>query len=235
MSKYKGVKILFVDIEASDLKADIGHVLSIGYKWNYAKKAKVISLLDYPGKKPNDDSKLLKAFEKIYNEADIVVHHFGDFYDIPFLQTRRLINKMLPMPHVQTVDTWKICRKKLKFGNNRLNRVLEALGCPYDKSPVKMSVWSDARVGIKRAFKYIIDHNYWDVLVLEWVYNRIKPVWNLHPRIAPRNALLTCPLCGGKSKSKGRIPCRERIYQRRICLSCGKTWKGGEVDHDRTT
>lgn len=223
----KGFKTLFLDIEASDLAADIGHVLSIGYKWAHEAKSKVISLLDYPGSKPNDDSKLVEAFRPTFEAADIVVHHFGDFYDIPFLQTRLLVHKKKPLPRVTTVDTWRIAKKRLKFGSNRLARILEVLGCPYEKSPVKLSVWADARCGDRKAMKYVIDHNRLDVLVTEWVYNHCKSVWDQHPRVFVEKSERTCPVCGEESgEGKGIRVCATKQYRRMVCTSCGFNWKG---------
>jgi len=223
------MNILFLDIEATDLNADIGNLLSIGYKWQDEKKVHVLSVLEHPGKNLNDDRPLLKAFEPIFQKADLVVHHFGDYYDIPFLQTRRLVHGMPPMPSVKTVDTWRICKKHLRFGSNRLQRVLDALKCPYQKTPLRLSVWADARVGIKSAIKYIITHNYWDVKVLEWVYNKLAPVYPSHPKIVASPGNKYCPLCGGASRSLGHYVGLVHRVQRRICKKCGKSWRGDRI------
>lgn len=226
-------KILFFDIEASDLKADIGHIICIGYKWNFEDKAKIISLLSHPGKKINDDSAVLREFEKVFNQADLVVYHFGDFYDLPFIQTRRLIHGMKPLPNVASIDTWRICKKKLKFGSNRLDRVLDALKCPYHKTPLKLSHWAAAWTGDKKAIRYIIEHCVNDVLVLEWVYNKIRPVWKGHPRMFDLVDKSACPTCGSKqTESKGWQYCASKKYARRRCCQCGASWKGKEVNYE---
>lgn len=224
------MRILFLDIEATDLSADIGNLLSIGYKFSDEKKAHVMDISQHPGKKLNDDSALLEAFRPIYEQADLIVHHFGDYYDVPFLQTRCIINGLRPLPTVTTVDTWRIARKKMKFGSNRLQRILEVLGCPYDKTPVKLSVWADARVGDRKALKYIVKHNYYDVLVLEWVYYKIRALWPSHPVLVPEaKAENRCPLDGAPTKSKGRRLCGVHVYQRRVCGRCGHTFKGRKL------
>lgn len=226
----KSLKVLFLDIEATDLEADIGNVLSIGYKWAHEEKTHVLSILDYPGKKINDDSRLLAKFRPVFEEADIVVHHFGDFYDIPFLQTRMLVHGMQPLPKVATVDTWRIAKKRLKFGSNRLARILEVLGCPYEKSPVKLSLWADARCGNKKAMKYVIEHNRLDVLVLEWVFNKTKAVWDQMPRVYVAQSERTCPTCGKEAgHSKGLRAASKHQYRRMVCTACGFNWKGGKA------
>jgi len=223
----KESRILFLDIEASNLSASMGYVLAIGYKWAGDKKAKVMTLARYPGKKSTDDSELLKAFEPIFNSASVVVHHFGDYYDIPFLQTRRLIHKMKPMDRVATVDTWRIAKKRLKFHSNRLDAILKALGCPYQKTGLDGNIWIDASAGDRKALKYVATHCYWDVMVLEWVYNATKAVWDQHPAAYGAER---CNACGGKEfLSNGLRPTIKKTYRRLVCKKCGWPKKGDVV------
>jgi len=222
-----GPKILVWDIETSDLQADIGHIISIGYMWLGDKKPKLLSIIDYPGKRINDDSQLIAEFSKVYEEADVTVAHFGEYFDLAFIQTRRLIHGMQPLARIPLVDTWRIAKKRLKFGSNRLERILEVLGCPYSKSPVKLSVWSLARCGDKNAIKYIVEHNRLDVLVLAWVYEKLRPYWSSHPSLYRGNNEKQCPLCGSEHiVFKGRYLAQTKVFQRLKCVKCGNNWKG---------
>lgn len=218
------MNVLFLDIEASNLSASVGYTLAIGYKWANEKKAHVLTLADYPGSKSTDDTKLLAAFRPIFEKADLVVHHFGDYYDIPFLQTRMLIHKMKPLPRVATVDTWRIAKKRLKFHSNRLDAILKTLGCPYAKTPLDGNVWIDASAGDRKALRYVAKHCYFDVLVLEWVYNAIKSVWDQHPALYGKEK---CNSCGGQDfRSDGVRVTTANTYRRLTCKKCGATKKG---------
>ena len=228
-------RILFLDIEASNLAASIGFLLAIGYKWAGERETHVLRIdetEEFQVKK-TDDTGLLKAFEPIYNQAEVIVYHFGDFYDLPFIQTRRLIKRMKPLPEVSSVDTWKICRKKLKFHNNRLDTILQALGCPIKKTAVMGEKWVDAMSGDSKGLDYIVDHCNKDVRVLEWVYNKIKAVWPHHPNmsshsLSPREK--TCPICAKPSgRHNGTRRTIKKLYQRLVCSNCGHSWKGGEI------
>lgn len=224
------MNILYLDIEASNLSASMGYCLAIGYKWAHEKKAHVMTLAQYPGRKTTDDKELLKAFGPIYEKADIVVHHFGDYYDIPFLQTRRLIHGLKPLPVVSTVDTWRIAKKRLKFHSNRLDAILKALGCPYQKTALDGNIWIDASAGDRKALKYVADHCYWDVMVLEWVHRYIRGVWDQHPISNYRSNDNDCRQCKkGKMISNGIRPTQKRVYRRLSCSNCGFTEKGGLV------
>lgn len=218
-------KILFYDIEATNLSASMGYVLAIGYKFLGDKKVTVLTLDQYPGKKTTDDSELLKAFEKIHNSADMVCYHFGEFYDEPFLNTRRLIHGMKRLNQVAMVDTWRIAKKKLKFHSNRLDAIARALGCPYQKTALDGTAWIDASAGDKKALKYIAHHCKMDVLVLEWCYNKIKSMWDRHPAVY--GSYGNCNSCGGKGfKSEGIRATIKKTYRRLICKKCGWPKKG---------
>lgn len=229
-------KVLFLDIEATNLNASMGYMLCLGYKWADEKKAHVTRIDQTREwiKDKTDDSGLLKCAEALIGEADVVVHHFGDYYDIPFIQTRRLIRGMKPLPEVATVDTWRIARKKLKFHSNRLDAIIGALNCPIKKTPVLGDAWLKAMAGNKNAITYVADHCEADVLALEWVYNRLKTYWPHHPTMIDWEDIgRKCPLCGKSGGTKNGVRrCRTRIYRRMVCGSCGHWWKGEEIKHE---
>lgn len=223
----KEAKILFIDIEATNLSASMGYLLSIGYKWAHEKKVTVLRIDDTKEwqKRKTDDRGLLRAFSPVYAEADLVVHHFGDYYDIPFLQTRRIIQGLVKMPDVTTVDTWRICRKHMKFHNNRLATIEKALNCPFSKTAVTGAHWINAMAGIKSGLNYVAEHNRLDVLVLEYVYNKIAAMLPSHPRVTPHK--YSCKACGSlRTKGHGWKLCQSHWYQRILCMACGHTMKG---------
>jgi len=225
------LKVLFLDIEASNLSASMGYILCIGYKWAHEAKPHIIRIDETKeGRKHvTDDIGVLKEFSKVYEEADIVVHHFGQYYDIPFIQTRRLMKGLKPMPVTAQVDTWRIAKKRLKFHSNRLDAILSALKCPYAKTQLKGDMWIEAMAGNRKALDYVVDHCRQDVLALEWVYNHIKAVWDQHPRTVLSKDDSKCPLCGGKGNSKGLRASAKHQYRRVVCVDCGHNWKGERI------
>lgn len=217
-------RILFYDIECTNLSASMGYVLAIGYKFLGDKKATVLSIADYPGTKSTDDRPLLKAFEKIHNSADQVVYHFGEYYDEPFLNTRRLIHGMKRLDKIAFSDTWRIARKRLKFHSNRLDAIAKALGCPYGKTSLDGNKWIDASAGDRKALKYVVHHCKMDVLVLEWVYNRTKSMWEQLPAVYGKEK---CNSCGSSDfRSNGIRYTTKNSYRRLNCKKCGWTKKG---------
>lgn len=228
-------KILFVDIEATNLDANFGYVLCIGYKWAHEKDAKVISITDFKRHKTDctDDRELLKEFSKIYEQADIVVWHYGERFDLPYLQTRLLMNKLPILPVTSSVDTWRIAKYKMKLNSNRLETLLKALECKYQKSPVDGKMWIRATAGDKKAIKYVVEHCYFDIMVLEEAYNKIKGLMSNHPLVGSEKQEKSystkddCPNCGeSKFIVYGSTLTATKRYQRLKCLNCGRTVKG---------
>jgi|SRR5579863_3662151 len=220
-------RVLLYDIEASNLSASMGYCLAIGYKWLDERKVTVLSLADYPGSKATDDSRLIEAFRVIHDSADMVIFHFGEYYDQPFLNTRLIIHGKKPLAKVAIVDTWRIARKRMKFHSNRLDAIARSLGCPYQKTTLDGDKWIDASAGDRQALKYIVHHCKMDVLVLEWIYNKIKCMWDQHPAIYGRD---NCQSCGGsKMRSLGVRVTIKNTYRRLICERCGLAQKGEVV------
>lgn len=172
-------KVLIWDIEADDVKdASFGTILCIGYKWLDEKEVHVISITDFPGfqKNMDNDGKVLQKFLEVYNKADYSVAHFGQYYDLPFVNTRLVINGLPTLAPTMIKDTWKTARKKMKLRSNRLEYIARALKCKHQKTPLDPSVWKRAMRGSKRDLEYVRTHCKYDVLVLEEVWKKIGPL-----------------------------------------------------------
>jgi DNA polymerase elongation subunit (family B) len=110
------MKRLFVDIETSP---DIGFFWRTGYKLNIQPEAiireRAIICICYKWEdKPTihalswdkgDDNELLEKFAEVSDKADEFIGHNLDRFDLPWINSRRLINGMEPAPPCKTVDT----------------------------------------------------------------------------------------------------------------------------------
>lgn len=222
----KNPKLLVFDIESTNLSADMGYILCISYKWVGEKKVHTIAITDYPHFKDDvtNDRQVVKDFAKIIEEADAVIAHFGKFFDIPFIQTRLLINGLKPLPPVQLIDTWKIMKKKLKLHSNRLASGISAFDSSVQKTPLNGKMWTRASAGDRRAIKYVVQHCIADVKALENVYLKIRSVDNEHPNMAlisekPKS----CPTCNTdySLKKQGTRFTKTKINVRFKCNRCG--------------
>jgi hypothetical protein len=85
--------------------------------------------------------------------------------------------------------------------------------------------WIRAMAGDRKAMKSIVDHNYKDVLVLEEVYLRLRPLAKNHPNLALMAGKMqdkTCKFCGSnKLQSRGMYYAKRQKYPRWMCRACG--------------
>lgn len=231
-------RILFWDLETSDLNGNWGTVLCAGFKFK-GEKPKIISTLDYPKafkKDPTNDYYVIKDFYEVLVSADMWVTWYGGGFDVRMFNTKLAEHKLPALPPIPHVDGWKIAKFKLKFNSNRLATVSQFLEVE-EKTPVKGKIWKRAIAGHRPSLKYIIEHCYQDVVVLEEVYERIK---YFAPEYHPNFNLITgqhdaCPTCGvaGKMQKRGIHHAKTSMYQRYHCQACG-AWCRSRTAEKRT-
>lgn len=223
--------ILSLDIEASNLSADFGIVLTFGSKVVGKGKVKVLNILDYLGKDGDligAEKRLLKDVSKVMLDSDVWLTHYGTWYDIPFLNTRLLYHGLpvLP-PNYPHIDTWKISRNRLKLRNNRLVTISSFLKTLDEKDAIQPEAWLRALGGHRPSMAKIVEHNRRDVLVLEEVYMILRPLVLDHPNKNLVDGRGGCGVCGEmKLQKRGFHITRTRKVQRYQCTACGGWSKG---------
>ena len=191
--KEKKKKILFFDIETSHSLAaifslfndsGIPHssvitewaIISIAYKFQGDKKTTV--LMSDLGKNRSviseiDDRRILEKFSKVLNEADVVVGHNSDRFDLKKINTRLIRHKLGPIkPNIKKVDTLKIAKRNFAFMSNRLDYISKYLGYG-GKMSTPNGLWIKVLMGDKKAVKIMGEYNARDVEELENVYNEL--------------------------------------------------------------
>jgi uncharacterized protein YprB with RNaseH-like and TPR domain len=218
---------LAFDIEASNLSADFGIVLCVGFKEvGSTKGAEILSIRNYPGKDIiAQEKKLLKDVSTRLMDSDVWIAHFGRWYDTVFINTRLLYHNLpvLP-PNFPLIDTWRICRNHMKLRNNRLKTLEEFLRLDNTKNAIKPEQWLKALGGHNSSLRYIEEHCRRDVEVLVEAYERIRPLMANHP--AKFGSQKSCPTCGSQRlQRRGFHLTRTRRYQRWQCQECGSWTK----------
>jgi uncharacterized protein YprB with RNaseH-like and TPR domain len=224
-------RILAFDIEASNLAADFGIVLCVGFKEVGKGEAEVLNILDYSkGDLIEAERKLLKNVTKRLLDSEIWLTHFGTWYDIPFLNTRLLYHRLpiIPPSHPH-VDTWKISKNRLKLRNNRLITISEFLGTKEEKNSIKPEQWIRALGGHRASMDYIVEHCRRDVEVLEEAYMLLRPLTPNHPHMGVDGKV--CPICGkAELRKEGYRLTRTRRYRRYQCKACGAWSKSDKFE-----
>lgn len=206
-------------------------MLSFAYKWEHKKAIKALSLADFPSFKRDrhDDTELLKALWRLLDEADVVVAHNGDAFDVKQTQGYFIRKGMRPPSPFRTVDTLKVARRAFRLFSNKLTDVAKVLGIG-EKVHVEHSVWRRCMDGDRRAFAELKRYNAHDVRLLSEVYHRMLPWVPNHPHVDPEMGEGCCPNCGGmRAQRRGVDRQVGGVKARYQCQDCGKWWRGRMV------
>lgn len=205
-------------------------ILSFSAKW--LGKKEIMYLDSRNQKNIEDDTKILKKLHKLLNEADVVIAHNGDKFDIKKINARFILNGFKPPKPFRTIDTLKIAKKHFAFTSNKLEYLTDKLCTKYKKQKSKkfngFSLWKECLNGNKKAFKEMELYNKYDVLSLEELYMKLEP-WGNTINFNVYNSDGTTCSCGSKNvvKNEHRYTntSKKQLYQ---CRDCGKNYCSGE-------
>jgi len=173
------------------------YVLSWAAKWLYDDI--VISDMVTPEESlQRDDSRILKSIWELLDEADIVVAHNGDRFDIRKLNARFIMNDMAPPSPYKSIDTLKISRKEFAFSSNKQDFLTKAFSLS-EKLKTDFQLWVDCMKGKREALKRMLEYNERDVSGLEGVYLKLRPYIKNHPNLGVLMDESSCPSCGSKN------------------------------------
>lgn len=173
-----------------------------------------------------DDSRIMLGIWQLLNEADIVIAHNGQKFDIPKLNTRFIINKLHPPLPYQQIDTLLHIRRQFGFTSNKLDYVNKLLNLPRKKENDGMPLWVECYKGNAKALKEMLEYNIEDVRILEETYLRIRAWIKPHPNmglfILDENEH-RCPSCGSNDlKAEGKeYKTTANSYEQFRCNNCG--------------
>ena len=171
---------------------------------------------------------MLKQIHDLLNEADAVVHYNGTKFDIPTLNKEFLLYGMEPPAPYKQIDLLRVARNTFKFPSNKLDYVAQALKLGAKTKHTGHELWIKCMNYDKEAWKMMEEYNKQDVLLLEKVYNKLKPWIKGHANhsIHSDNGLI-CPNCGSTHWHKrGLYYTSTCTYQRYKCNGCNSWFRG---------
>lgn len=234
-------KILMFDIEtAPNLSYVWGHweqnvirherewyLLCVGYRWlGGLGKAKCLSLPQWEEiyeKDPENDEALCRTVWELLDEADIVVGHNGDKFDIRKMNARFLRHRMPPPSPYKSLDTLKLARKYFALNSNRLSDLGEYLKVGSKAPTDGFETWAGCMRGDKKAWATMTKYCRQDVDLLVEVYDKLLPWAENHPNwnLYSTSGMIRCPRCGGEDLIKRGIRyAKSLMYQQWQCKGC---------------
>lgn len=181
----------------------------------------------YQDKSNQSEKSMLMGLHKLLDEADIVVAHNAQKFDIPTINARFLANGLAPPSPYKVVDTLIVAKKEFRFPSNSLEYLANALELNIKKGGHKkfpgFVLWLEVMRNNPEAWEEMRLYNVDDILVLEELYKKFLPYIRNHPNVGNFDDAtdVVCPKCGGHHvQYRGYAHTAVSKYRRFQCLSC---------------
>lgn len=227
------VKVLFYDVETSPIEGGVWQgydarllyttryreLLSIAWKWEGSDKVYFDSR-----KGEATDKRLTQAALRLLDEADLSVAHNGNQFDKKIIKTRGAVHKLKPCKILTTVDTYLASRSYFGFTSNSLKDLCEQLDIGKKTPHHGINLWRGCMDNDPAAWRLMERYNKNDVVLLEGLYQRLRPWVENHPNMArmldpTRKLEAVCTSCEGTNTKRNGY----RGNMRRLeCKDCGK-------------
>lgn len=223
-------RILLIDIESSPI---IGYTWNL-YETNVIKRLKTFTILSvayqWLGQKTlaiacdnQPELSLLKKLHRLLDEADVVIAHNGDSFDIKKINTRFLIHKLPPPSPYKTIDTKKVAKQVASFDSNSLNNLGIDMAEGEKIKHRGFDMWEGCMAGKRSDWRDMKRYNKQDVDLLAKIYLRLRPWMKNHPDISEYSKdAIKCPRCNSpKIQKRGTCRNKTSLMDRFQCQDCG--------------
>lgn len=210
------------DVAPSQLQSD-SFMLTWAAKWRGEDEVFSAAVTSREATKQND-KRITRQLGNLISEADIVIAHNLDRFDLPKINTRLLYHGLEPLAPVKQIDTLKLAKKAFRVTYNRLDYLGEFLGVGK-KLKTDFALWQRAYFGDADAIDEMLTYNLQDVVLLEAVFERMLPYVSRLPRmVVPEyDEQHACPTCGSEDLQKrGFYSTNVSLFQRFQCNNCGR-------------
>ena len=201
-----------------------GRILTFAYKELGSRKVNAVSINQF-----KSEDKFIKELWNMFDDADILIAHNGDGFDIKWGNRMFAKYGLTPPSPYKTIDTLKIARQKFKFNSNKLDDLGNYLGVGRKIKHEGFDLWKKCMAGDNKAYKDMLKYNKQDVVLLENVYLKLRPYMTNHP-VANVSPEFICPVCGKNHiQKRGWMFTNASMKQRLQCQDCGKWFLGQQI------
>ncbi len=199
------------------------HIICASWMWLDGKR--VYSAKVDP-EDPHNDRAVVEKLHEVINEADAVVHHNGDKFDIKKLVWRVMMHDLPPLNPVLQDDTLKMLQQVASPSSKRLDFLGKEFGMG-GKHETPPGLWMRCLAGEKKAIDEMVAYNRRDVQLLKDVYLKLRPHCKskINMNVFKGTDCL-CPQCGSPDTMRnGKRPTLAGVMQKWQCKDCGNSFK----------
>ena len=208
-------KILLFDLETAPMRAYVwsrwkqditldktiseSFIICWSAKWLYSNEV-MSDTLTKDEVLNGDDKRICISLWKLVNEADVIVAHNARHADIPWMNSRFILNNLPPTKPYITIDTLEIARKQFGFSSNKLDALAGYFNIPH-KLHTDFTLWKECMEGNQESLNYMLEYNMNDVKILEEVYLKLAPWIKGGPNmnVLTNSDIPVCACCGSEA------------------------------------
>ncbi|CAH1193851.1 DnaQ-like exonuclease [Brevibacterium phage Rousseau] len=184
------------------------------------------------------NEKFLRTVWEWINQADILVGHNVERFDLKMLRSGWLEYGWAPPSPVKIVDTLKVARSELGMESNTLDALCQRLGLNAKTDKYDARIAQAAVDGDVKAQKKLKSYNIGDIAASTSLYDRLRPYTKSHPHLAMWTGKeWACPNCGYDSIANnptGEAYANVTRYKSFQCEKCGSHIRGNKKLIDPT-
>lgn len=170
----------------------------------------------------DDKETMIRRAWELLDEADAVVHYNGQKFDIPHFNREFVQLGLTPPSPFKQIDLLKTAKRRFNFPSNKLAYVSEVLGLAGKIKHHGFRLWMECLAGDEDAWEIMREYNIRDTVLLEDLYEKLKPWIVNHPSVAAMHGIDCCPTCGSDDYSEdGLVFLKTARYARFRCHACG--------------
>lgn len=197
-------------------------IICICYKWEGEDEIHSLTW-----SKSQSDKKMIEAFVKVLHEADEIVAHNGDRFDLKWIRTRALFHGIGVMPSPKTIDTLKWAKRYFNFNSNKLDYIAKLLKVGAKMETGGLDLWKDIVFRKDQdALNKMVEYCKMDVQVLESVFEKLNSYALVNHNYAVQYGgdKYECAECGGINHryNKKVVTAAGTVHHWLQCRDCKK-------------
>lgn len=214
-------KILILDIETSPCKGvfwrpgkQIISVDNITKDWNvicWAAKWMFSDVIMSDVLTPDeavkgDDSRIMHSIWELINDADIIIAHNGNRFDLRKLNWRFKINGLVPPMPYQSIDTLRVAQREFGSSSHKM-QFLSQMILHKEKIRTDFDLWKRCLTGDPKALKDMEEYCRYDTHLLEEIYLELRPWIKSHPNLGlySETGSSVCAACASPDLQWGKF------------------------------